>query len=169
MTAVLASLLVLALAPARAADLTREEVVRKLAAATPAAPADFSGRSLEKLDLSDLDLSLATFTNANMRAVKLDSARLRGARLAGANLNLAWVMRADFTGADLAGASVQGLVVAPGLEFSAAHAPLFAGASFAGARVIARFGHLDLRGADFSGARMAADMRNQSMGLMRMD
>jgi len=166
---ILVSLFTLSGSPAWAADLTVDEVRQALAAATPGKPADFSGKSLERLDLSNLDLSGANFANANMHAVKLDGARLRGANLSGAILNLAWVMRADFTDANLSGASFQGPVVAPGLEISMAHAPVFTRANFSGARIIARFSRFDLRGADFSGAQMGVDMRNQSMGLMRTD
>jgi len=164
--AALVGLLSLVASPVRSADLTVDDVRQALAAGTQV---DFSGKSLEQLDLSNLDLSGANFANANMRAVKLDGTKLRGANLSGAILNLAWVMRADFTGANLSRASMQGPVVAPGLEISLAHAPIFTRANFSGARIIARFSRFDLREADFSGAHMGADMRNQSMGLMRMD
>ena len=164
--AALICLLCLVASPVRSADLTVDDVRQTLAAG---APADFSGKSLEQLDLSNLDLSGANLANTNMRAVKLDGTKLRGTNLSGAILNLAWVMRADFTGADLSRASMQGPVVAPGLELSVAHAPIFTRANFSGARVIARFSRFDLREADFSGAHLGADMRNQSMGLMRMD
>lgn len=166
MIAIVVGLLSLAVSRAWSADLTIDDVRQALLASTPA---DFSGKSLEKLDLSNLDLSGVNFTNANMRAVKLDGTKLRAANLSGAILNLAWVMRADFTDADLSRASMQGPVVAPGLEISLAHAPIFTRAKFPGARVIARFSRFDLREADFSGAHLGADMRNQSMGLMRMD
>jgi uncharacterized protein YjbI with pentapeptide repeats len=169
LTTVVVGLLILAVSPAWAADLTVDEIRSALAVATPAKPADFSGKSLEELDLSNLDLSGANFANANMRAVKLDGAKLRGTNLSGAILNLAWVMRADFTDANLSRASFQGPVVAPGLEISMAHAPIFTRTNFSGARIVARFSRFDLRGADFSGAQMGVDMRNQSMGLMRTD
>jgi uncharacterized protein YjbI with pentapeptide repeats len=166
---VLIGLFALAGSPAWAADLTVDDVRRALATATPANPADFSGKSLEELDLSNLDLSGANFANANMRAVKLEGTKLRGANLSGAVLNLAWVMRADFTDANLSGASFRGPIVAPGLEISLRHAPIFTRANFTGARIVARFSRFDLRGANFSGAQMGVDMRNQSMGLMRTD
>lgn len=35
--------------------------------------------------------------------------------------------------------------------------------------ITARFGHANFTVADFSGARTGADMRNQSMGLMRAE
>ena len=67
-----------------AADLTREQVSDALARATAEQPADFAGKSLEKLDLTKLNFT--------------------GAKLAGANLFGANLMDADFTGADLRGA-----------------------------------------------------------------
>jgi len=78
-------------------------------------------------------------------------------------------MRANFTNADLSNASLLGLVVSSGLENNMAEAPIFKGAKFAGAHIIARLSRFDLSGADFTGAKMAPDLRNQSMGLMRTD
>jgi uncharacterized protein YjbI with pentapeptide repeats len=154
---------------AMAADLTRDQVIAALAQARPGAPADFSGRSLEAVDLSRLDLRGARFAGANLFATKFEDSNLTGADLSGANLGLAWVIRANFTGADLSRANVQGLVVASGLQTNPAEAPVFAGAKFVGARVIARFGGFDLRGADFTDAKLGVDMRNQSMGVLRAD
>src|SRR5215472_8857385 len=78
-------------------------------------------------------------------------------------------MRANFSGADLSNASLLSLIVSSGLTNSMAEAPVFKGAKFAGAHIIARLSRFDLSGADFTGARMAPDLRNQSMGLMRTD
>jgi len=165
-----ASLLILCAAtPVFAVDLSRVEVVAALAAATQERPAEFAGKSLEGLDLSDLDLRRARLTGANLYGAKLVGADLRGVDLSGAVLNLAWIMRADFSGADLSGASLQGLVVSPGLEIDLAEAPRFTGANFTGARIVARFSRFDLSGANFSHAMLGADMKNQSMGLMRTD
>jgi uncharacterized protein YjbI with pentapeptide repeats len=78
-------------------------------------------------------------------------------------------MRANFTNADLSNASLLGLVVSSGLEIRLAEAPIFKGVNFSSARIIARLSRFDLSGADFTGARMAPDLKNQSMGLMRTD
>jgi uncharacterized protein YjbI with pentapeptide repeats len=78
-------------------------------------------------------------------------------------------MRANFTNADLSNASLFGLVVSSGLEIRLDEAPIFKGANFSGARIIARLSRFDLSGSDFTGARMAPDLKNQSMGLMRTD
>ena len=40
-------------------------------------------------------------------------------------------------------------------------------ANLSGARIVANLQRADLRGADLSNANMGADMKNQSMGLMR--
>jgi uncharacterized protein YjbI with pentapeptide repeats len=155
--------------PVPAADLSADEVRAALTAATPERKADFSGKSLEGLDLSGLDLRRAKLADANLYGTKLVGADLTGVDLSGAVLNLAWIMRANFTGADLSKASLQGLVVSPGLEIDLAEAPSFKGANFTGARIVARFSRFDLSGADFSHALLGADMKNQSMGLMRTD
>ncbi len=162
-------LFVVSISPALGADLSAEQVREILAAAGPDKPADFSGKSLENLDLSKVDFRRANLSGANLFGAKLDAADLSGANLSGAKLDLAWIMRANFTNADLSHASLLGLVVSSGLEISLAEAPIFRGAKFAGAHIIARLSRFDLSGADFTGARMAPDLRNQSMGLMRTD
>jgi len=96
-------------------------------------------------------------------------ANLAGAKLSRAKLDLAWIMRANFTNADLSDTSLLGLVVSSGLDISPAEAPVFRGANFSGARIIARLSRFDLSGANFANAKMGADMKNQSMGLMRAD
>jgi uncharacterized protein YjbI with pentapeptide repeats len=78
-------------------------------------------------------------------------------------------MRANFTAANLSKASLLGLVVASGLDYSPKEAPTFKGANFSGAHILARLGRFDLRGANFAGAKLGADRKNQSMGLMRTD
>src|SRR6516162_7146682 len=162
-------LLVLGISSARAADLTATQVRQILASAGPETPADLSGKSLENLDLSNLDFRRANLAGANLFGAKLDSADFSGANLSGARLDLAWIMRANFTNADLSNASLLGLVVSSSLDVSPAEAPIFRGANFTGARIIARLNRFDLKGANFTDAKMGADMKNQSMGLMRSD
>lgn len=162
-------LLVVPFGPALSADLSAEQVREIVAAAGPDKPADFSGKSLENLDLSKVDFRRANLSGANLFGAKLDAADLSGANLSGAKLDLAWIMRANFTNADLSHASLLGLVVSSGLEISLAEAPIFKGAKFVGAHIIARLSRFDLSGADFTSAKMAPDLRNQSMGLMRTD
>lgn len=162
-------LLVLAIPPCRAADFNAEQVREILASASPAKPADLSGKSLENLDLSNLNFKRANLSGANVFGAKLVGANLSGANLSGAKLDLAWIMRANFTDADLSNASLLGLVVSSGLDISPAEAPVFRGANFSGAHIIARLSRFDLSGANFANTKMGADMKNQSMGLMRAD
>jgi uncharacterized protein YjbI with pentapeptide repeats len=146
------------------ADLTAEQVRQTVAAAGPGKPVDLSGESLENIDLSKVD-----FRRANLFGAKLDGTDFSSANLSGAKLDLAWIIRANFTNADLSNASLLGLVVPSELENRAAEAPIFKGARFAGAHIMARLSRFDFSGADFTSAKMAPDLRNQSMGLMRTD
>jgi uncharacterized protein YjbI with pentapeptide repeats len=152
-----------------AAELTRADVESTLKAAPTGQGARFVGQSLAGLDLRDLD-----FTDADLSAADLSDADLRGAKLVGAKLprarlNLAWIMRADFSHADLSGASLETLIVSAGLETHPEEAVSFVGANLSGAKVMARFSLDDMRGANLSHLRASADMRNQSMGLIRAD
>jgi len=162
-------LLMLSASPCRAADLAADQVRAMLDTAGPDHPADLSGRSLEDLDLSNLDFKRANLSRANLFGAKLVGADFSGANLSGAKLDLAWIMRANFTNADLSNASLLALVVSSGLEISPSEAPVFRDANLAGARIIARLSRLDLNGANFANAKLGADLRNQSMGLMRTD
>ncbi len=158
-----------AVSPCRAADLTADQVREMVASATLAKPANFAGKSLENLDLSNVDFKQANLSGTNLFGAKLVGADLSGANLSGAKLDLAWIMRTNFTNADLSHASLLGLVVSSGLDISPAEAPVFRGANLSGAHIIARLSQFDLSGANFANARMGADMKNQSMGLMRAD
>jgi len=156
-------------ASALGADLTREQVAEALARATASQPADFAGKSLEKLDLQKFNFTGAKLAGANLFGANLRDADLTGADLSGAILDLAWLMHTNFTRANLTHASIQGPVVALGLETSAALAPILPGADLSGARIVARLNWANMQGAKFVDARMGADMKNQSMGLMRVD
>jgi uncharacterized protein YjbI with pentapeptide repeats len=160
---------VLVYSSATAADLSVEQVRSIITAASPGTVPNLSGKSLEQLDLSGIDFKHAKLREVSFYGAKLVDADLSRTDLSGATLNLAWIMRAKFDGADLSGARLQGLVVSSGLEFSPTEAPSFKAANFSGARIIARFSRLDLSGANFSSARLGADMTNQSMGLMRTE
>ena len=135
------------------ADMTRGDIEAALAAAGPSGIVDLTGKRLNGLDLSGLDL----------RRVRLQAARLNGARLAGTNLegvtlDQAWLLKANLEGARLAGASL--------FATQLMDARLDA-ADLSKARITADMSRASLRNARFDGADLAADMRNQSMGLMR--
>jgi uncharacterized protein YjbI with pentapeptide repeats len=162
-------LLTLSASPCCGADINAEQVRAILASVAPGELANLSGKSLENLDLSNLDFKRANLSGANLFGAKLVGADLSGANLSGAKLDLAWIMRANFTNADLSKASLLGLVVSSGLDISPAEAAVFRGVNFSGAHIIARLSRFDLSGANFANAKMGADMKNQSMGLMRAD
>jgi len=152
-----------------AGELTVDEIQGELDAATPEQPANFSGQDLSRLDLSGMDLSGANLAGANLTNTRLEKTILKGANLKGANLDGSWLIGADFSHANLQNAHMFGPVVAQGLEPSRAQSPVFTGADFSGARVIARLSQGDNAQATFAKANLGADMGNQSMGLMRFE
>jgi uncharacterized protein YjbI with pentapeptide repeats len=131
------------------AEMTREQVEALVKAGGPVSLTD---KSLNGLDLSGLDLS-----GADLRWARLNKAVLKGAKLAGARLELAWALDADLTGADLGGANLfQAQLLRSRLD----------DADLSRARITATFDNASLRHARLREADGAADMRNQSMGLM---
>jgi uncharacterized protein YjbI with pentapeptide repeats len=132
------------------AELTREELATLLQAD---GAADLAGMRLNRLDLSGLDL-----TGANLRAASLNDADLSGAILDGAVLSQAWMIGATLSGASLRGAEL--------FQTQLWGADL-TGADLTGARAPAIFNDARIAGAVFREADLSADMRNQSMGLMR--
>ena len=136
-----------------AAELSRADVEALIARAGPGQPVVLTDRSLNGLDLSGLDLA-----GADLRWARLNRAKLVGTRLAGANLDLAWGIEADFSGADLRGASL--------FQVQLRRARLD-GADLSGSRLTGDLNQTSLKGARLADIDGAADMRNQSMGLMR--
>ena len=135
------------------ASLTRDQVVALLDGATDDAPADLSGLWLNGLDLSGLD-----FTAVNFRAAALNGTNLADATLDRAVLSQSWMIGADLTGASLVEAE---------LFQTQLRGATLAGADFTRARAAADFSKADVTGTIFREADFSADMRNQSMGLMR--
>ena len=135
------------------AQLTRADVMTRLDAATADNPADFTRVWLNNLDLSGLN-----FGNAILRAASLNGADLSGSNLDGAVLSQAWMIGADLSGASLVGAEL--------FQTQLGKANL-SDADFTNARTAADFTKANLSRTVFRGADFSADMRNQSMGLMR--
>ncbi len=136
------------------AELTREALEDALKTRTLGAPLDLSQKSLNGLDLSGLDLSYV-----NLRAARLVKARLVGAKLDHAILDQAWLLEADLSHASLVDAHL----------FSAQMQHMRADdADFSRARVTGDLTGASLRRARFVEADLSADMKNQSMGLMRV-
>lgn len=155
---VIAGMLLMARAPAAFAEweghesMTRESLISTLSTAIGAPRIDLRAKNLSGLDLHGID-----FKGANLSSSVFNGANLRDAKMDNTNLTVAF-----FEGADLTGASFRNAVL-----FSAQLAGAKArGVDFDGVRFIG-----DLRRTDFTDAKMthmkgAADMKNQSMGLM---
>ena len=135
------------------AELTREELLAILSGAAAGERIDLSSKRLSGLDLRDVD-----FRGANLRWARMNKTNLSGANLRDAVLDSAWLIDANLQGADLRGAS---------LASTQMHRADLRNANLAGARIVANLQRADLRDADLSDADMGADMKNQSMGLMR--
>ncbi|MGD9658178.1 MAG: pentapeptide repeat-containing protein [Methylocystis sp.] len=135
------------------AELTRADVEAALRQRTKERKVDLSEKSLNGLDLSGLDLH-----GVNFRAARMNKARLAGARLDDAILDQAWLIEADLSGASLKGAHA----FASQMQRMRAD-----GADFAHARLAGDLTGASARGANFADADLSADMKNQSMGLMR--
>ncbi len=135
------------------AELTRADIEAMIARRSGGAPLNLSDKSLNGLDLSKLDLS-----GANLREARLNNANFAGADLHGAQLDQVWALKADFTGANLSGASLFGTQM-QGAKMD--------GANFTHARLAGDFTGASLKGANLSDSNASADMKNQSMGLMR--
>ncbi len=105
----------------------------------------------------------STCPGLDLRKLKLQSSRINHAKFVGSNLDgvvldQAWALNSDFTNASFKGASLFST------QFRDAKMD---GANFEGARVAADFTRASLKGANFKNADLSADMKNQSMGLMR--
>ena len=135
------------------AELTRQELLAILSRATADERVDLTSKRLSGLDLRNVD-----FKGANLRWARLNNTDLRGANLRDTILDSAWLLNANLERADLRGAS---------LVSSQMQRANLRDANLSGARIVANLQRADLRGADLSNANMGADMKNQSMGLMR--
>lgn len=131
------------------AEMTRTQIEEQLAAGKKP---DLSDKSLNGLDLSGLDLS-----GINFRAARLNKANLKGTKLVGAILDQVWALKADFSNADLSHAS---------LFASQMQDANFDGADLSYTRITGDFTRAHMRKAKFHKANLAADMTNQSMGLI---
>lgn len=134
-------------------ELTRQELLDILSGAESDNPVDLSSKRLSGLDLSNVD-----FKGANLRWARLNNTNLTGANLRNAILDSAWMIDANLESADLRGAS---------LASTQMRRANLRNANLSGARIVANLQRADLRDANLNGANMGADMKNQSMGLMR--
>lgn len=134
------------------AEMSRADVEAMIAAAG-GRPLDLADKALSGLDLSGLNLR-----GANLRTARLNKANLRGTDLSGANLEQAWLIKADLSGAKLADTKMFGIT---------ARDANLSGADLSRAMPIGDFKGADMRGATLVDLKGGADIKNQSMGLMR--
>ncbi len=155
---------------AAAADMTVRQVTEALVKATVQAPADFSGKNLAGLDLSDLDFHGADLAQADLSATDLTDADFSQSNLTGARLDHAVVIRTNFAGANLSHASLTFLGTSTGLEMRAGEGPNFAGADLSEAHIFARLSRSDLSRARLVNARLGTDIRTPTtMNLFRTE
>ena len=95
---------------------------------------------------------------ANLQATRLNRANLAGANLGGVTLDQAWALDADLTGASLRGTSLFATQLM-GAKLD--------GADLSDARITGDLSRASMRRARLDRADLSADMRNQSMGLIR--
>ncbi|MGH1574996.1 pentapeptide repeat-containing protein [Methylobacterium sp. P31] len=134
------------------AEMSRADV-EALITKADGKPIDLHDKALSGLDLSGLNLR-----GANLRTARLNNANLRGADLTGANLEQAWCLRADLSGAKLVGTKMFGI--------TARDANLI-GADLSRSMPIGDFKGANMSGATLVDLKAGADIKNQSMGLMR--
>jgi len=139
-------------------EFTKAEVTREdvLAAIAKAGPDGIADFSGKRLN--GLDLSGLDLRKLKLQATRINAAKFVGSNLDGVVLDQAWALNSDFTNATFKGASLFST------QFRDAKMD---GADFNGARVAADFSRASMKHADFTGADLSADMKNQSMGLMR--
>lgn len=135
------------------AEMSREQLVGMLANDNGTGRPDLTSRRLSGLDLSNVD-----FRGANLRWARLNGTNLSGANLSDTILDSAWLVDADLRDANLQHAR---------LSSSQLRRANLQRADLSSARIVANFQRADLREAILRDADLSADMRNQSMGLMR--
>lgn len=134
------------------AEMSRADIEAMITAAH-GKPIDLHDKALSGLDLSGLNLR-----GANLRTARLNKANLRGADLGGANLEQAWFIKADLSGAKLMDARMFGIT---------ARDANLSGADLSRSMPIGDFKGANMSGATLVDLRGGADIKNQSMGLMR--
>jgi uncharacterized protein YjbI with pentapeptide repeats len=108
-------------------------------------------------NLANLNLSSVDFLGANLSASVFNGAKLDHARFDTANLTVSFFEGADMTGASFHDAMMFSVQVAGGT---------LRDADLSGARLIGDLSRTDLTNAKLTHMNAAADMKNQSMGLM---
>jgi len=133
--------------------LSRDELLATLAGSRQGSRPQIYAKNLSNVDLSGVD-----FRGANLSASVFNGAKLMRARLDDCNLTVSFLERADLTGATLRNATLFSVQLAGGN---------LTDANLSGARLIGDLRNTDLSRANLTRMNAAADMKNQSMGLMR--
>jgi len=136
------------------ATLSKEEVLQILKNSNRKKPAYLWRKNLNNLDFSNVD-----FKGANLSASWMNNTNLSGADLSGVNLDIAFMYKANLKGTKLDKASMFSTQML-GADLSMA--------SLEEATVAADLYRANLRGANFKNAKMGADTKNQSMGIMAL-
>lgn len=150
-----AAALLLAAAPARAADYTARELTKLLFESESGTGIELSGKDLSGLDLAGIDFKGARLARVNLFGADLTGANLSRAGMKGAVLDRSSIIAAKFDAADLEGASILRPNSFSGLTAVPAEAPSFKGANLRKSRIFARLSSADLSGADLTDAYCA--------------
>jgi mxaC protein len=140
--------------PAKAAEMTREQLETIIAAAGDTRP-DLSRRDLTGLDLSGVD-----FKAADLFAANLSGSMLQKANFAGANLNRVVANESDFSDANFADASMFAVVM---------NGSRLTGADLSRTRIIGEMKNAYLDNVKLVDADLGADPANQGMVPVRVD
>ena len=147
------ALLVAASVRADQNDLDRDAVLARLQQGHDSVP------QLIEVSARGADLSGIDFRGADLRGSDFKGANLAGANLENVNLDLVVASQANLSGANLSKASLYGVVLL-GANLR--------GANLSGALLVGNLGKADLEDARLEGLRGGANMKNQSMGLIRL-
>ncbi len=122
-------------------DFNAKQMTEQLFKLEPgSAPLDFSGKTLENLDLSGIDFKRANLEAANLFGTDLSGSKLEGVNLKRANLDRANLIGAIFDGADLSNASLLRPTTTSSLDVvDVTQIPSFKGAKLEGTKLFGNF------------------------------
>lgn len=137
------------------ADFTAQQVTTILFKVRPGERADFAGRDLTYLDLSDLDFKGAMLARSDFYGADFTASNLSGADLTRTRLDRAVLIRANLSGANLTDATIYRPTIYSDEKSTLTDAPKFAGANLTRISVQADLSGADFRGADLTDANFS--------------
>lgn len=137
------------------ADFTVKQITSILFKIAPGERADFTGRDLTYLDLSELDFKGALLARSDFYGTDFTAANLSGADLTHTRLDRAVLIRANLSGANLTDATIYRPTIYSDEKFTLTDAPKFAGANLTRISVQADLSGADFRGADLTKANFS--------------